>query len=78
VVNGLNDSWAHRYGSIIKIDGEEVKIVTDAFDNPTEFGITSVDFKVSEIEEIEFKSHFAESKIFVVVIAIFIIGIFLF
>ncbi|MCR5146053.1 MAG: hypothetical protein K6B70_01715 [Clostridia bacterium] len=75
VVNAMNDSQVHRYGSRIKIDNENVKIITDALESSSEFGITSVDFKVSEIKEIDFKSYFAESKIFVVSITILIIAV---
>ena len=39
------------YSSIIKIDNDDVKIITDAINNPAEFNITSVDSKVSDIEK---------------------------
>lgn len=67
----------HRYITRIDVENEDIKIITDAIEDNSGFGWTSMDLKASEIKEVQFKKYFA-GNLFVPVLLVVIIILMMF
>lgn len=55
---------AFHYATIVNIENEDIKIISDAVEDNSDDGFSSKNFKVSDIKKISFRKYFNGNAVF--------------